>query len=230
MGERWPVHTLVFDLDDTLFAEADYVRSGFRAVDEWLTARHKITGFASEAEAVFAAGGRGKIFDEALRRLGRPGSAERIAELVTVYREHQPRIALLPDAVECLAWAGSRWRLALLTDGYQVVQRSKVAALGIANRFASLMFTDALGRECWKPQPAGFRRIMDEFPGPAAGFVYVGDNPRKDFIAPRQLGWRTVRIRRQGGEHAAAEAAPGEAADCEIGQLTELASLLVVAS
>jgi putative hydrolase of the HAD superfamily len=67
---------------------------------------------------------------------------------------------------------------------------------------------------------------MQHFPGPAAGYVYVADNPRKDFLAPRALGWRSARVRRPGGEHASYTAAPGEAAEREIISLLELESLL----
>ena len=41
-ADRWPVHTVVFDLDDTLFAERDYVLSGFRAVDEWIRRERRV--------------------------------------------------------------------------------------------------------------------------------------------------------------------------------------------
>jgi putative hydrolase of the HAD superfamily len=30
---------------------------------------------------------------------------------------------------------------------------------------------------------------------PAERYVYVGDNPAKDFIAPNQLGWITIGLR-----------------------------------
>jgi len=63
--------------------------------------------------------------------------------------------------------------------------------------------------------------------GPARGFVYVADNPRKDFIGARQLGWRTVRVRRDGGEHHRYEASVAEAADVEIASLRELPRLIV---
>ena len=70
---------------------------------------------------------------------------------------------------------------------------------------------------------------METFAGRPDGFVYVADNPRKDFIAPRALGWRTVRIRRRGGEHVAYGAAAAEAAEREVELLTELCMFLQAA-
>ena len=40
---------------------------------------------------------------------------------------------------------------------------------------------------------------------PANLHVYVADDPLKDFAAPRQLGWLTIRVRRPGGLHYAEE-------------------------
>jgi len=243
---KWPIHTLVFDLDDTLYAESEFVLSGFRAAGEWLQLHHRIDGFFAAASALFGSGLRGTIFDQALMELRGKGSAsershkrsvegvtsegpaaEVVRELVKVYREHMPRIALLPDAADCLNWAaGERFNLALLTDGYAAVQRNKIAALGLATRFASCIVTDELGRAHWKPSPQGFRKIMAEVGGEPGGFVYIADNPRKDFIAPRSLGWKTVRIRREGGEHASYEPSAGEAADREVSSLMELKSFM----
>jgi putative hydrolase of the HAD superfamily len=227
MSDRWPVHTVVLDLDDTLFAERDFVLGGFRAAGAWLEAERGIGGLAAEATRWFEEGERGKIFDCALASLGLAADATLVAGLVRAYREHRPALALCPDAAEFLAWAAPRFRLALVTDGWRDVQARKIAALGLEARIGCRVLTDALGREAWKPSPAGFERVAAELPGRADGFVYVGDNPRKDFLAPRALGWRTVRIRRAGGEHAGRAAAPAEAAEREIPLLTALRDLLL---
>jgi putative hydrolase of the HAD superfamily len=35
----------------------------------------------------------------------------------------------------------------------------------------------------------------------AARFLYVGDNPDKDFLAPNRLGWTTVMVRDERNLH-----------------------------
>ena len=114
-----------------------------------------------------------------------------------------------------------------MTDGYADVQERKIEALGLAQRIGCRILTDVLGRSFWKPSAEGFHRVMAVLPGSAEGFVYVADNPRKDFIAPRALGWRTARIRRAGGEHERYVASAAESADCELGFLTELRNFLI---
>jgi putative hydrolase of the HAD superfamily len=92
MDEPWPVHTIVCDLDDTLFAERDYALSGFDAVDRHLREVHRVEGFGREAKALFEAGVRGTIFDRALERLGHPAETALVGELVGIYRAHPPRL------------------------------------------------------------------------------------------------------------------------------------------
>jgi putative hydrolase of the HAD superfamily len=218
---------IVFDLDDTLYPEADYVRSGFQAVDDALRPRG-IQGFEPLANGLFQEGLRGKIFDAALAKLGAAGSPELVAELVQIYRAHLPRLQLFPDARRALDLLRQSSKVALLTDGYAAVQRNKVRGLGLESAFAACIYTDDLGRECWKPSEVPFLEIatMLEMTDAMDRLVYVADNPMKDFIAPNRLGWSTVRIKRPGGEYAAME--PREAshaAGCEIQSLDELAAL-----
>ncbi|QYM77508.1 HAD family hydrolase [Horticoccus luteus] len=213
-------------MDDTLFAERDYVLSGFRAAGAWLVRERGVAGFAEEAQRLFEAGRRGRIFNEALATLTESKTDSWVAELIAVYREHQPQLRLLPEAESFLIWARPRFRLALVSDGFLAVQQRKAHALGLAQWMDHLVFTDQWGRESWKPAQRGFEEVVRLNPGDAEGYVYVADNPRKDFIAPRALGWKTVRVRRSGGEHAAYEPTADEAADQEIDSLDALGALL----
>ena len=90
---------------------------------------------------------------------------------------------------------------------------------------SSAVFSDALGREFWKPSPAPYEKIMAAIPGAGGDFVYVADNPQKDFIAPNRLGWRTIQIIRPGGLYAGVEVAPEYRAQRQISSLFELKSL-----
>jgi len=227
MSETWPIRTVVLDVDDTLYPERDFVLSGFAAAGNWLRCERGIDGFTACATSLFERGRRGKIFDEALSKLGLGVDRALVAELVRIYRDHRPRLAMFPDAQRALKWLVGRVNVAVLTDGYASVQRNKIAALDLDYRIELRIITDELGgREYWKPHTISFRRVMERYPGDPAGFLYVGDNPRKDFIAPRALGWRTVRILRPGGEHSDYVASDCEAADVTIPDLIDLLTLI----
>jgi putative hydrolase of the HAD superfamily len=220
------IRTLVFDLDDTLYPEHQFVLSGFAAVDEWLRNERNLLGFAEAASAVFASGVRGDIFNRALDALGLGNEVSLVPRLVEVYRDHTPRIQLFPDAQWALDYFAPRMRFGLITDGYLQVQQRKVAALGIAERFESIVFSDVFGREGWKPSPLPYERIMTDLGCKPSDCVYVGDNPKKDFVTARRLGWMTIRIRRPGCEHSGVKLDGMHEAESEIGDLQELKRLL----
>jgi len=200
------VRVVVFDLDDTLYPEHQYVRSGFRAVSAFLREQGVVRQDTSHAMwALFSEGERRTVFNRVLVDHGIVPHRNLIEELVTVYRTHRPEIALYPDALAVLDYFSPRKSLALLTDGCEQAQASKLAALHIDHYFSAIVLTDQLGRDCWKPSTTGFEKIMAALGGGPDGYVYVGDNPLKDFAAPRALGWHTVRLKRPGGVYADAQ-------------------------
>jgi carbamoyl-phosphate synthase large subunit len=216
---------LILDLDDTLYPEADFVRSGHRAVADAVWRDHQID-IEPELRRRFAAGQRGDTLTAALRALDvafTPGYVERV--LVPAYREHTPRIVPHVDARPVLTVLRARGHvLALLSDGWAAVQRGKLAALGLGDLFAAVMFTDELGCDAWKPSARGFEALLQQLGIAARDAVYIADNPAKDFIAPHRLAMHSIRIMRPGGEHAAALARPR--ADDASWRVTSLAELL----
>jgi putative hydrolase of the HAD superfamily len=214
---------VAFDLDDTLYLERDYVRSGFAAAGGWLATERGVRGFEACAWRLFENGQRGDIFDRVLPRLGIEPERALIQRLVRVYREHLPRIRLEPAAADLLARLTGRCRVAVLTDGFHETQRRKIAALGLASRCRPIVCTDRWGRDHWKPCPRGFEHIQEVLDAPPERCIYIGDNPAKDFRAPRSLGWRTLRVRHPQGEHAAAIAAsPRDDADATVISLAQV--------
>ena len=243
------ITTVVFDLDDTLYDEIEYCKSGFAVVAEFLAnlpeARPSSMGEGEappadpatasafdETRRIFAvlweqftAGNRTKTFNAALDELGIGYDDELIGELIEVYRNHSPKITLPQDSRDALCELSTKYTLALLTDGFLPGQQFKVQALKIEKYFKSIVYTEQLGRECWKPSPAGFEKIMQTLKAEAENMVYVADNEKKDFIAPNKLGFSTIQLIRPARIHRAVSVEPGASAQhtiCEISQLSGL--------
>jgi len=194
---------VVFDIDDTLYLERDYVRSGFAAVGVWIEAQRGFRSFSDRCWIAFRSGRRQTIFDEVLASYGLDGDErdDLVLELVERYRRHHPSITLLPDAGETIERLRDRHRLAALSDGPLDSQRAKVHALGLDARLDRIVLTGELGPSRGKPDPAGFEQIQAWADVAANRCVYVADNPLKDFEAPSELGWLTIRVRRVRGLH-----------------------------
>jgi len=215
---------VVFDLDDTLYLERDYVRSGFCAVGRHLSGRQGLQGFASVAWREFGAGRRGDIFDRVLAVLGRHPDEGLVRELVEVYRNHQPAIVLEPDALDFLDALSETIKLALVTDGPLASQRAKVSALQLDRWIPTRVFTAELGEGLGKPHPRAFESVQDRTGCRGDSCVYVADNPEKDFQGPRSLGWRTFRCRRKMGLHAGVD--DGAPVDLSASDLSGLSDFL----
>lgn len=216
---------VIFDLDDTLYLERDFVRSGFQAVDRWCEEELGLGGVEELAQEYFESGRRRDIFDTVLERLNTRNRNERVKAMIRVYREHAPEIALPPDAVRCLSTLKHRLHLGLLTDGNSITQWGKIQALGLREMFEEIVVTGDWGSEFFKPNPRGFRHLERRFNCPSANFVYIADNPSKDFTAPHELGWKMVRVRRPAGLHRQ-RLSPPEVALTEIVDLELLPDLI----
>ena len=81
---------VIFDLDDTLFPESEYVLSGLRAVGARIEDEFADRGFYRTAARLFAQGHRGYIIDEALTALGLCVRPDLVESLVALYRDHNP--------------------------------------------------------------------------------------------------------------------------------------------
>lgn len=189
------VRAIVFDLDDTLYAQSDFKLSGFKAVSAWLAERGE-----GKHEALFS------MMERSMHRLGpsHPHILDAVAnelvlddacvaEMVEVFRQHRPDIQVHHGVGSLLAELKGRYRLGLLTDGLARVQRNKVSALGLESVFDRTVFSDELGT-C-KPDPKLYEIFEKTFELGGCELVYVGDNPGKDFVTANQRGWLTLRVR-----------------------------------
>lgn len=215
---------VAFDLDETLYPEVEYVESGFRAVARHLSAQLGVS--AVEAYKVMqrslASRGRGCQFDDVLRHHDRH-SKRLVAELLQVYRRHDPDLSLPAVSAQTLRQLADR-ALYLVTDGNHRVQARKVEALGIGGYFRHCYFTNRYGRDAAKPSTRVFELMLARESATSDRLVYIGDNPAKDFVGVRRLGGRTIRVHT--GAYADAVARPGYGADLSVATLAEVPALV----
>lgn len=222
------IKAVLFDLDDTLYREQDFVEQAFgnvAAVMAGYLAERSGGGEAQTPESLsrqmlrlLEEEGRGVIFNRLCERYGVDIP---VGELVGIYRETEPVLSLYPDGEKFLAWLeGRKIKTGLITDGNAPVQHRKIRALGLDRRLDVVLASDEL--ELAKPDPEVYTYCLGKLgiePGEA---VYVGDNPLKDFVGARQIGMKTARIVRPEGMHMSRKAQEGYDADVTVRLLTEL--------
>ena len=183
------IKALVFDLDDTLYGEKEYVRSGFKAVSEYLEGEYEDklwTYFESKQPAI----------DLLLSELGRENEKDKVLE---VYRNHKPTIHLYPGVKELLLYLKEqKIKVGIITDGRPEGQKNKLDSLGIC--VDDVIITDSLGGiQFRKPCDIAFRIMQTKWRLFSSEIVYIGDNPMKDFQAPQQLGMKAIWFKNSDG-------------------------------
>ena len=187
---------ICFDLDDTLYKEIDYLKSAYREIAGY-AAEHchgcsdPVAVLAYKAyEVMLSAYHEGGNAFEALNRF--LGLNLPVGDYLYIYRNHKPKIALSEDVVQMLDTLKEQGvRIGLITDGRSMQQRNKIEALGLSRWIdeKDIVICEEFGSE--KPALANYAYFMKRYPE-CHDFTYVGDNLRKDFIAPNALGWMTV--------------------------------------
>jgi putative hydrolase of the HAD superfamily len=225
---RMKLRAVLFDLDDTLFPERDYVRSGFRAVGEWAEARVGISQalVRADLQSLFDAGFRRDAFQWWLAEKNLPEGL--LPEMTIAFRNQEPRISLRQEAkmiLDQLQTAGMP--MGLVTEGRRAVQQAKIRVLELERWIQVIVILGEEDVENWKPSILPFERALAMLSVSAAEAVYIGDNPKKDFRGGKSLGMRTVRIRYPEGMHVDEEPdSPQDAPDEDLQNLSELVPLL----
>ncbi|MDE7406229.1 MAG: HAD-IA family hydrolase [Clostridiales bacterium] len=189
------IKAVVFDLDDTLYPEYDYVLSGFAAVGEYAQKQYGIADVKSGLIELFSQS-RDKVFDRFAQNHGIDKSC--VADLVEVYRTHTPDIKLTDEVKQTLSeLRAGGYKLGIITDGRPNGQRAKIKALGLNELVDEIIITDELGEDCRKPNPKAFEVMADRLGVTLDQMAYVGDNPQKDFVIGKH-GVTTVKYNGDG--------------------------------
>jgi putative hydrolase of the HAD superfamily len=174
---------IVFDLDDTLYDEIDFIKSGFKEISVYLK-DNKYYNFMIDE---FYQNGSGKIFDKLIEIFDLDISLQKLIE---IYRFHKPNITLPQDSINLLEFTQD-FKTALISDGHYVTQKNKFNALDLGKYINYPIFTDFYHTK--KPELKPFEMVMKEYPNEK--YIYISDNPKKDFIAPNKLGWNSIRYK-----------------------------------
>ena len=172
---------VVFDLDDTLYDEKQYIKSGFKVIAEYL-------GIADAQEQMWKYFEAGKpAIDKYLQTIGQTNKKAKCLEL---YREHTPDLSLNNGIKELLDELKRRGiKIGIITDGRTNGQKKKISSLSLDQIMDDIIVTDELGGEQFrKPCDIAFRIIQRRWAIPFEQIAYIGDNVAKDFQAPKQLG------------------------------------------
>ena len=182
---------VIFDLDDTLYSEKEYVKSGFMVLEK---AYPNIKDFYIRLWNSFC--NREQALDVVLKEENLQSEKERCLE---IYRSHFPKIHLYKGVLKMLKTIAENKRIGIITDGRPSGQKLKIDALGLG-WIEKIIITDELGGvEFRKPNETAFKIMIDYFKCNASKICYIGDNFNKDFYAPEKLGMKSIYFKNKDG-------------------------------
>lgn len=179
---------IIFDMDDTLYGEKEYVRSGYEKIAQILP---QVENAAEKLWKLFEE--KKPAIDELLKQEG-IDSEEIKKNCLNAYRYQEPDIQLYSGVRELLEeLRKDGYLLGIITDGRPEGQRAKIRALGLEKLVDYIVVTDEFGGvEYRKPNPKAFMTMKDNMNVEYTQMCYIGDNINKDFIAPQQLGMKSI--------------------------------------
>ncbi len=201
------VKAVIFDLDDTLISEKEYIKSGYFHISKVLSLKIGISKeniFADLMELFQVSSNN--VFNRLYEKYNIQYSKEMILNLVHEYRGHFPDVQFYDDVLSCLQELKSAGiKTGIITDGYVVAQRQKLIAVEADKYFDEIIVTDELGREYWKPHPKAFKLMKEKLKVNFDEMIYIGDNPEKDFYISKIYPIKTCRIIRRDVIHSQKE-------------------------
>ena len=172
---------IVFDLDDTLYNEINYLKSAYQNIAKQLEQNNWKPLFAY----MFS------LYRNQIDVFDKISSKYNVSKesLIKKYREHTPEIKLfdgvMDKIIEIKKYKG---KVAIVTDGRINTQMSKIKSLGLHEITDKIIISEATGYE--KPNENNFKLIENHFK--CDQYFYIADNLKKDFISPNFLGWKTI--------------------------------------
>lgn len=182
----------VFDLDDTLFPEIDFLKSAYTYLARNIKSEDA-SALYNEMWRRYCA--KENVFQWLVQTYSNEVKHLNIDWLLTEYRHHLPNIKLPEQTASFLqTLQTNNIPCGLITDGRSITQRNKLKALGIEKYFSDIIISEEFGSE--KPDPRNYNYFKEKYGD--KDFYFVGDNTSKDFIVPAALGWTTICIKNQG--------------------------------
>jgi len=226
------IKAVIFDLDDTLISEKQYIDSGYRYISSILSVSLNIEkqDIYNLLWDLFEISPK-NVFNRLLEKLKIPHTEEQIIKLVESYRNHEPKIQFYSDVLPCLEKLKEKnIKTGIITDGYLSTQRNKLRVLKADRYFDQIIITDEIGREYWKPHPKAFELMSQRLAVEFEEMLYIGDNPEKDFYISSIYPIKTIQICRKNEDiiHKDKSYFEDVKEDCKIYNLIDIINILII--
>ena len=111
----------------------------------------------------------------------------RVLEMSDYFLEHCPRqSAVMPETIMALNYLSQKYRMSIITNGFDDVQKVKLKAAGLDKYFEKVFTSETIGVK--KPSPEIFEHALEVLGVPKEETLMIGDNPKTDILGAQNAG------------------------------------------
>lgn len=200
MTEIRPIAAVCFDLDETLcqydippevVLQRAFDRVGidpFFDVEAYRAVFDEVVDLVDDMAEL-----RRRCFERLADRSGKaPSTGRAVAEAYTELRSPD-RVSFLPGARELVDHCTERYKTAIVTNGVDQAQATKVEVLGLAEAVDTVVYAGVDTPA--KPDPAPFELALSRLGVPAERTMFIGNSLEHDIAGATAVGMHTVWIR-----------------------------------
>ncbi len=191
------IRAAVFDLDNVLYDEKDYVFPALRKIARFIAGYCRFSEDAIYFMLISDFNKKGsmypRLFNDILDDLRLDQSL--IKEILRLYAQADPKLEFFPETKNVLLTLRDLGiKLALVTNGGVQIQRNKIRLLDAEKYFDAVLYAREIERGNDKPDPQVYWAALQKLGVEGGETICVGDNPFTDFYGAKQLGMRTIRV------------------------------------
>ena len=215
---------IIFDLDDTLFDEKKYRVMNIKKILSFFLLRkinsnYKISNFIKFNYL------QSKIYNNSyLTNLSKKLSIKvKKSDILELFNSTpKERFVSQEDILLLKLLKKKKIKIGLITDGNYTRQLNKIYDSGIIKLFDKIIIKNSKKKK--KPNKLSFIKMLSYYNLNPSQALYVGDNPYKDFLGPKSLGIKTIRVLK--GKYKHLKKNKFFEADKKINKLTDLKKIL----
>ena len=191
------ISAVIFDLDNVLFNEQDYIDAAYREIATFLSKHYhlpeeqvyqKLLNELRKKTTLYP-----HLFNDIIADFGLDKAI--LPYILKIYANTTVNIEPFPSAELLLkTLKKQKIKLGLLTNGNVETQRNKVRLLRIKKYFDTIKYASKNGKEDEKPNPKVYSITLKTLGSKPEETICIGDNPYTDFWGAKKLGIRTVRL------------------------------------
>lgn len=179
---------VIFDLDDTLYYEIDFLKSAYIEIALKISLEKNIDKQVIYDSMLLMFKRKENVFNGVIEKYN---TKLNIQDLLHIYRNHKPKICLTEDRLALIKELyKSNIPMGIITDGRSIQQRNKLKALGVINVIDEIVISEEFGSE--KPDVRNYQYFENKYGD--SNYYYIGDNTCKDFVTANALGWTTIKL------------------------------------